>query len=375
MSQFVPSVSVVVSASQSAGTVAQCLRALVASTISRSEWELIVVDDASTDDTPAIAAAFADLVIRLPGKPRGVEYARNRGVELSRGAMIVFVSADVCVNCDTVQRLVDAVQRAPDVAAVSGAYDFPSASGPLRRFQVLYNLFLFEEAAGETDAFFAGLGAIRKDVLVAAGMFDEWHDRRPRVVASELGQRIRALGFRLETRPDARGVHLRRRSLRETIRLTLRDHGVPYETLAVSTVDGANARLAAIRRTEHASRALTWLTLVSVVAAVAAGAGPGWIAVAILGAAYLALTFPLLGYIASREGIGFALLTIPLHFGGFLLSGASRSLDRLRRALVGEPRPDPTIEAFAEVGVETWPPMPRRRAFAVAPPATVTRVD
>jgi len=47
----------------------------------REQWELIVVDDGSTDDSSMLASRNADVVIRLPGPSRGPGYARNRGVE------------------------------------------------------------------------------------------------------------------------------------------------------------------------------------------------------------------------------------------------------------------------------------------------------
>src|SRR6476659_4577806 len=88
----------------------------------RGSWELIVVDDASTDATALIAAEFADAVVRLPDRPRGPAYARNRGVEVARGAIVVFVDADVVVHTDTLRRFTSVFKQEPDVSAVFGAF-------------------------------------------------------------------------------------------------------------------------------------------------------------------------------------------------------------------------------------------------------------
>ncbi len=56
--------------------------------------EIIVVDDASRDATPSIAASFADVrVIRLPA-PQGAAGARNAGLAVATGALIAFQDAD-----------------------------------------------------------------------------------------------------------------------------------------------------------------------------------------------------------------------------------------------------------------------------------------
>src|SRR5581483_8928825 len=84
-----PYLTIIVPGHQGERVLPKALAALEASTLPRDEWELIVVDDASTDATPLIAAAHADTVVRLAGKPHGPAYARNRGFEVSRGEVIV----------------------------------------------------------------------------------------------------------------------------------------------------------------------------------------------------------------------------------------------------------------------------------------------
>lgn len=63
---------------------------------SSSDWELIVVDDGSTDDFEAAIAPYADDVrVRVIRQPNaGVSVARNRGIEAARGEFIAFLDAD-----------------------------------------------------------------------------------------------------------------------------------------------------------------------------------------------------------------------------------------------------------------------------------------
>ena len=60
------------------------------------DWELLVVDDGSTDDTPAVVARHAgDTRIRhLPGPHAERAAARNRGIAASTGELVAFLDAD-----------------------------------------------------------------------------------------------------------------------------------------------------------------------------------------------------------------------------------------------------------------------------------------
>ena len=124
-----PLISIIVPVHQGGSTLRAALTAIAASDLPREMWELIIVDDASTDDTPMIAAEYADCVVRLPAR-HGPAYARNRGVEVSRGAVIVFFDADVQPHTDALRRMVESFATQPAVSAVFGAYDTnPGAVG------------------------------------------------------------------------------------------------------------------------------------------------------------------------------------------------------------------------------------------------------
>src|SRR5437773_7213908 len=131
-----PYLSVIIPAHQGERVLLLSLAALQASTLPREAWELIVVDDASTDGTDVVAAEHANTVIRLPGKPHGPAYARNRGFEVSRGDVIVFVDADVCVHPDSLARFASIFASQPDVGAVFGSYDDnPEAPGFVSQYR------------------------------------------------------------------------------------------------------------------------------------------------------------------------------------------------------------------------------------------------
>jgi len=161
-----PALSVVVPVRDGVGFLNRCLSALGASDLPPGSWELIVVDDGSGDRSSEVAARYADRVVRLPAPGAGRSAARNRGAELARAPVIVFVDADVAVHPDALRRIRDVMAQRQDVSAVFGAYDLmPAAPGLVSQYRNLLHSYVHRRDAGEAVTFWTGLGAIRRDVL------------------------------------------------------------------------------------------------------------------------------------------------------------------------------------------------------------------
>ncbi len=75
---------------------AGCLREAVDSVLAQDfrDFELIVVDDGSTDDTPRLLQEYGDAIRVFRQENRGVSAARNAGIAISRGALIAFLDSD-----------------------------------------------------------------------------------------------------------------------------------------------------------------------------------------------------------------------------------------------------------------------------------------
>jgi glycosyltransferase involved in cell wall biosynthesis len=353
--------SVVVPAHGAARYLAETLGALLDSDIQRDKWELIVVDDGSLDETAAVAGRFADTVIRLPGPPHGPAYARNRGFDVARAPVVAFFDADVVVHKDTLRLLLEVLERRPDVGAVFGAYDTtPRASGLVSQYRNLIHHYVHMRGAGDVDTFWAGAGAIRRDVFEEAGMYDEWHYARPQIEDIELGARIRSLGRGILLVPEIQVTHLKKWSLGNVVRTDLRDRGIPWARLLAQRGSAMKAKSLNLRWTERLNTALVWLSAIGLVVAaftrsplIAAGA-------LVLLLPVLALNWHLWSYMARLRGIGFALAIVPLHLMYYALNAVSFVLGLALHQTVGAPVPNPTTAAYAEVGVQRWPPVPTR---------------
>jgi cellulose synthase/poly-beta-1,6-N-acetylglucosamine synthase-like glycosyltransferase len=100
-----------------------------------ADFEVIVIDDGSTDLTPYLAATQPVRLIRMP-RNAGKAAALNRGLEAARGAVIVTCDADGYLDPKAVRHLVRAFSD-PQVAGVAGQVRLFQPTGLLRRFQVL----------------------------------------------------------------------------------------------------------------------------------------------------------------------------------------------------------------------------------------------
>jgi glycosyltransferase involved in cell wall biosynthesis len=108
-----PSATVIVPAYNSAAHIGRCLSAL--KQLNYSDYEIIVIDDGSTDATAAIAEAAGVRTIRLAHS--GLAAARNAGIEAARGQLVAFIDADAEAERDWLYHLAEAQIRRSAPAA------------------------------------------------------------------------------------------------------------------------------------------------------------------------------------------------------------------------------------------------------------------
>jgi glycosyltransferase involved in cell wall biosynthesis len=196
-------ISVVIPAYNAAVTIGECLEALGNQTVPRDQFEVIVVDDGSDDETAGIAHARGARVLAV--SHGGPAAARNRGVEIARGEFVLFTDADCAPAPDWLERTIAALQ--PGVAGVKGAY-LTRQRGLLPRyvqaeFEERYRRLAQADAIDFVDTYAAGY---RRDALVESGGFDSGFSV-PSVEDIELSFRLAQRGLRLVFAPDARVYH------------------------------------------------------------------------------------------------------------------------------------------------------------------------
>jgi cellulose synthase/poly-beta-1,6-N-acetylglucosamine synthase-like glycosyltransferase/peptidoglycan/xylan/chitin deacetylase (PgdA/CDA1 family) len=168
-----PSVTIVVPAYNEAVGIERAVRSLAASHY--PDFEVVVVDDGSLDDTAEIVAGLELENVRLVRQDNaGKAAALNTGVEVSESEIVVMVDGDTLFEEDTVARLV-APFVDPDVAAVSGNTKVGNRSGLLGRWQHIEYVIGFNldrrmyDVLQCTPTVPGAVGAFRRAVLAEVG--------------------------------------------------------------------------------------------------------------------------------------------------------------------------------------------------------------
>jgi GT2 family glycosyltransferase len=218
------------------------LDSLAAQTLGHDDFEVIVIDDASSDETPELLDRAVQKLPNLRYETlrvnSGPAQARNRGVELARGRVIVFLDDDVAAAPDLLAvhaRFHE--QRGDDLSALLGRVDWhPDLKiTPFMRWldsaglQFAYDTWLEE---GEVDrpyrAFYMANISIPRRAILDAGGFDERFPF-PAFEDYELGWRLVRGGVRMWYLPRARAFHTRSidlRTFRRRMRMVARSSDI-----------------------------------------------------------------------------------------------------------------------------------------------------
>ena len=113
--------SVVLPTFDRAASLERALDALLRQSALPGSYEVVVVDNNSTDGTPDVVARYDERRVRLVREPQqGLSYARNAGLGASRAPIVAFTDDDVEVAPDWVETIVTALARHPHVDGIGG---------------------------------------------------------------------------------------------------------------------------------------------------------------------------------------------------------------------------------------------------------------
>jgi glycosyltransferase involved in cell wall biosynthesis len=191
-----PTISVIVCAYNEAAFLPACLHSLLAQT--RSPDEIIVVNNASTDDTGAVARRIPG--VRVVDEPdKGLVVARETGRRHATGELLAFVDADCRPPLRWLERLERRFLKYPAVVGVTGPYRFYDWDWTGRTLIRAYDLVVappthlivhYGFAAGAV--FYGGNFGVRRAALERIGGFDrtiEFHGED-----TNLGRRLTPVG-------------------------------------------------------------------------------------------------------------------------------------------------------------------------------------
>lgn len=134
--------SIIVATYNRSAYLLRTLDSLARQTLSPERFEIVVVDNNSTDDTPAVCEAFAKAhpelrLRRVMESSQGISFARNRGIAESRGACIVFIDDDEEAGMRWAESYFRFFDEHPGFDAAGGAV-VPVYEAPLPRWYSHY---------------------------------------------------------------------------------------------------------------------------------------------------------------------------------------------------------------------------------------------
>jgi glycosyltransferase involved in cell wall biosynthesis len=211
-----PLASVIVPVWNDAERLKRCLDHLRRQTLPPENFEVIVIDNGSTDGSRAVAEAAGGVIVLDEPTP-GSYHARNKGLRMARGRIIAFTDADCAPSPDWLEKSLARLADAPDVAILAGAiavFDEESSGRPSPA--LLYErAFSFDQKANAARGVSVTANWISPAPVIArAGGFDG-------ALRSggdfQLSQAIAHMGGRVEYFDGAHVRHPARGSLRALI--------------------------------------------------------------------------------------------------------------------------------------------------------------
>ncbi|MBN1259730.1 MAG: glycosyltransferase [Anaerolineae bacterium] len=166
-----PDISIIIPAYQAGDIIGMCVSALNQQTFPRDRYEILVVDDASTDSTPAAAAeAGSDRVLTIAHQ--GPSGARNAGVAAALGEIVLFTDADCIPGPEWIARMT-APFADPDVMGAKGTYRTRQPELMARLVQLEFEI-RYERMAHlpQIDFVDTYAAAYRRSLLQQCGGFD-----------------------------------------------------------------------------------------------------------------------------------------------------------------------------------------------------------
>jgi glycosyltransferase involved in cell wall biosynthesis len=199
-----PSISVIIPIRNGAATIGKCLAAALASR--HDNFEVIVVDDGSEDDSVEVIKRFPCRLIRM-AQHGGAAKARNTGAQHSRGDVLFFTDADCLLQRDSLAVASQTLARAGPQSVVGGTYTpLPHDRRFFSIFQSAFIHYCETKNPQRPDYLATHALAISAQIFRQSGGFRE--EFLPILEDVEFSHRLRRMGYLLVMNPALQVQHI-----------------------------------------------------------------------------------------------------------------------------------------------------------------------
>lgn len=164
--------SVVIPAYNAEKLLPECLSSLSGQTVPRGDYEIIVVDDGSTDGTSGVAGSFPGVRV-ISQQNRGPAAARNLGAREAKGGIVLFTDSDCVPERDWIERMLEPFGHDLKLAGAKGRYLTKQRELAARfvqaEYQDKYRLLARHPLIDFIDTYSAGF---RRDIFLRYGGYD-----------------------------------------------------------------------------------------------------------------------------------------------------------------------------------------------------------
>ena len=219
-------ISVIVPVFDSERTLGDCVSSVFEAEY--CDFEVIVVDDHSNDNSRAIARTMPCKLIELSINS-GPAAARNCGAAAASGSLLFFLDADILIRPDSLARLAATFERRPDIAALFGSYQADTPSPDFfSQYKNLLHHYTHQISRQEAITFASGFGAVRAEVFASLGGFD------PALRFLEdidFGYRLHSAGNRIWLDKQLQLTHCKRYTFASLLRSDFFGRAIPWAHL------------------------------------------------------------------------------------------------------------------------------------------------
>lgn len=207
-----PSVSVIVPVYNDAGRIGKCIEALLNQTYPLEKFEVLIVDNGSTDETCSVIEKYP-VKLLIENTIESSYAARNTGIQNAQGEIIAFTDSDCIPYPDWIEKGVTTLLRIPDCGLVGGRIEifFKNADRPnaIEFYDSIMGFNQKEDIERHNFASTANVFTFKK-VFDSVGLFKE---KLKSGGDNEWGRRVFAHGYKLIYADDTIVNHAARNSL------------------------------------------------------------------------------------------------------------------------------------------------------------------
>jgi len=214
-----PKFSIIIPLYNSSLTIKDCLDAVLNLDYSKEDYDVTVVDDASTDNSAEIASGFPFRLIKS-GSNNGPAAARNIGAKQAKGDFLFFLDADVVLPKNCLKLAEDCLKeknRKVFFASFSRQMRYQNASSQYKNLYLCYYYLKQKERTHTLDTSFA---------FVSRDLFEEvkGFDVMPKKFGEDidLGMRLTKMGHHIEINKEIEAEHLKKYNFKKLMKTDYR---------------------------------------------------------------------------------------------------------------------------------------------------------